>query len=200
MIASVSGAVSVRRADHVVIEAAGVGYRLAVSTETLRAVPAVGGEVGLHAHLINRDDSIALYGFAAEEERDLFLLLVSVSGVGPKVALAVLSAGPVRESVRAIADGDAKRFQAVPGIGKRTSERIIVELREKVAAQLAAGVEADLPSGSGSGPRAQAREGLLGLGYTPQEVEQLLDAAAGETAEELISSALRAGASDRAAA
>src|SRR5215216_6159156 len=133
MIASVRGEVLVRRPDHVVIESGGVGYRLAVSAETLKAVPAVGNEAMLHAHLVARDDSLSLYGFAAEEERDLFLQLISVSGVGPKVALAVLSGAAPRELLRAIATGDAKRFQAVPGIGKRTADRIIVELREKVA-------------------------------------------------------------------
>ena len=136
MIAAVRGEVMVRRPDHVVVDAGGVGYRLAVSSETLKAVPATGREVFLHAELISREDSLALFGFASEEERDLFGELISVSGVGPKVAMAALSGGPTRELLRAIAAGDAKRFQAVPGIGKRTSERIIVELREKVAGAL----------------------------------------------------------------
>jgi holliday junction DNA helicase RuvA len=203
VIASVSGKVLTRRPDHVVVEAAGVGYRLAISAETLRSVPAVGEGVALHAHLIARDDAMSLYGFAAEEERDLFLLLISVSGVGPKVAIAALSGGPVRELLGAIASGDAKRFQAVPGIGKRTAERIIVELREKVAGELAE-EEGPVAIAAGRGDaRAEAREGLLGLGYNPAECERLLDAAAGETAEELLSSALRAaipGAADRRAA
>ena len=136
MIAAVRGEVMVRRPDHVVIDAAGVGYRLTVSAETLKAVPAAGSEAFLHAELISRDDSLALYGFSSEEERDLFRQLISVSGVGPKVAIATLSGGSARELLRAIAAGDAKRFQAVPGIGKRTAERIIVELREKVAGAL----------------------------------------------------------------
>src|SRR6476661_1529925 len=136
MIASVSGEVLVRRPDHVVIDTGGVGYRLAVSAETLKSVPARGKRASLHAHLVAREDALSLYGFASEEERDLFLYLISVGGVGPKVAMAVLSGGPVRELLRAIAAGDAKRFQAVPGIGKRTAERIIVELRDKVAGSL----------------------------------------------------------------
>ena len=125
-----------RRPDHVVIDVAGVGYSLAVSAETLRDVPPPGSRATLHSHLIVRDDALNLYGFATPEERELFLSLTSVSGVGPKVALAALSGGPVRELLIAIATSDAKRFQAVPGIGKRTAERIIVELREKVAGQL----------------------------------------------------------------
>ncbi len=120
---------------------------------------------------------MALYGFATEEERALFLSLISVSGVGPKVSLAALSGGNVPELLRAIASGDAKRFQAVPGIGKRTAERIIVELREKVAGQL----EEEVVTGAteAAGPRAEARDGLIGLGYTPQEVERMLDKADG---------------------
>jgi holliday junction DNA helicase RuvA len=204
VIASVSGEVLSRRPDHVVVDASGVGYRLAVSAETLRAVPAVGERVSLHAHLIARDDSMALYGFSSEEERDLFLLLISVSGVGPKVAIAALSGGPVRELLAAIAGGDAKRFQAVPGIGKRTAERILVELREKVAGELGEAEPGALAAAPGGGdPRAEAREGLLGLGYTPQEAERLLDAAQGESAEELLNAALRAAApasADRPAA
>jgi Holliday junction DNA helicase RuvA len=189
MIASVRGEVLVRRPDHVVLEAGGVGYRLAVSAETLKSVPARGREATLHAHLVARDDSLSLYGFASEEERDLFLQLTSVSGVGPKVALAALSGGPPRDLVRAIATGDAKRFQAVPGIGKRTAERIIVELRERIADSLD---EAALAAASGDAePRALAREGLVNLGYSPAEAERLLDGADGESAEELIGSALR---------
>ena len=95
-------------------------------------MPPVGELATLHTHLIVRDDALALYGFHTEQERDLFLMLLSVQAVGPKVALAVLSAGPPRELVSALAAGDAARLQAVPGIGKRTAERIIVELREKV--------------------------------------------------------------------
>jgi len=191
MIASVRGEVLVRRPDHVVVESAGVGYRLTVSSETLKAVPASGRETMLHSHLVVRDDQMHLFGFASEEERDLFLHLTSVSGVGPKVAIAILSAGSPRELQRAIAAGDAKRFQAVPGIGKRTSERVIVELREKVAGELEEGVPA-IAGAPDDDPRSLARDGLMGLGYTMAEAEKLLTTATGETPEELIGSALRA--------
>jgi Holliday junction DNA helicase RuvA len=189
MIAAVRGEVMVRRPDHVVIDAGGVGYRLAVSAETLKAVPATGREGFLHAELIARDDSLALYGFSSEEERDLFRELISVSGVGPKVAIAVLSGGNARDLLRAIAAGDAKRFQAVPGIGKRTAERIIVELREKVAGSL----EQAIASGTeeGGDPRTLARDGLVSLGYSPSEAEELLGGAESEEPEELIAAALR---------
>ena len=189
MIAAVRGEVLVRRPDHVVIDAGGVGYRLAVSAETLKSVPATGREAFLHAELIASDDSLSLYGFGSEEERDLFGQLISVSGVGPKVAIAVLSGGASRELLRAIAAGDAKRFQAVQGIGKRTAERIIVELREKVAGEL----EEAIATGAeqGGDPRSLARDGLVNLGYAPAEAEELLAGAESEKPEELIAEALR---------
>jgi holliday junction DNA helicase RuvA len=196
VIALVAGDVVVRRPDHVVVETSGgVGYRLAVSSETLRHVPGVGRSVSLHAHLVVRDDALALYGFATEEERDLFLLLLGVQSVGPKVALAVLGGGPPRELVRALAAGDVARLQAVPGIGKRTAERIVVELREKVGVP-DGGAEVVAPGGitvtRGDDPRHVAREGLLELGFAPAEAQALLDGADGETAEELLANALRA--------
>ena len=166
-----------------------MGYRLAVSAHTLRSVPAAGDEALLHTHLVLRDDGMNLYGFGSEEERELFLMLVGVQGVGPKVALAVLSAGSPRELTNAIAAGDSGRFQAVPGIGKRTAERIIVELREKVAGEA---VSDAIQVTASDDPRTLAREGLLGLGFAPAEADQLLDAAAGETPEDLISAALKA--------
>lgn len=189
MISLVSGTVAVRRGDHVVIDCAGVGYRLSVSAETLRHVPAVGKEVLLHSHLVVREDALALYGFATEEERELFLMLLAVQSVGPKVALAVLSGGPPRELLAALAAGDTARLTAVPGVGKRTAERIVVELREKVTGGLP---EPPLEvSRAGQDPRALAREGLVGLGYTALEADELLDGADGERPEDLIANALR---------
>jgi Holliday junction DNA helicase RuvA len=189
MIALISGEVAVRRGDHVVVMCGGVGYRLAVSAETLRHVPRVGESVTLHAHLVVRDDALSLYGFASEEERDLFLLLLGVPSVGPKMALAVLSGGPPRELLAAVAAGDGARLQAVPGIGKRTAERIVVELREKVGVA----PEADpIVVSRGDDPRLLARDGLLGLGFSPTEVDALLDGAPGDTPEALISHALKA--------
>jgi Holliday junction DNA helicase RuvA len=196
MIAMLRGEVAMRRSDNVLILCESVGYRAAVSAETLRHVPPIGEQVTLHTHLIVRDDALTLYGFHSEQERDLFLMLLSVQAVGPKVALAVLSGGTHRDLVAALAAGDVARFQAVPGIGKRTAERIIVELREKVAPH--AGADG-MPDGaapaaraSDSQPRALARDGLVELGYPRGEAEELLEEANGESAEELIGQALRA--------
>jgi Holliday junction DNA helicase RuvA len=190
VIASVRGELLRRMPGDVVIEAAGVGYRLAVSAETLARLPAAGEEARLLTHLVMRDDTMQLYGFASDSERELFLMLIGVQSVGPKVALAVLSGGAPRELLNAIASGDSARFQAVPGIGKRTAERIIVELREKVAGKATDDIVVRR-TGSDD-PRTLAREGLLGLGFTPQEVDKLLDGAAGETPEDLIAEALKA--------
>lgn len=196
MIGLLRGEVAVRRPDHVLLLCGGVGYRAAVSSETLRHIPAVGGQATLHTHLIVRDDALTLYGFHSEHERDLFLMLLSVQAVGPKVALAVLSGGPPRELVAALAAGDAARLQAVPGIGKRTAERIIVELREKVGVigdvADVLGVDAGaIAAGRARGPRGLARAGLIELGYGPAEAEELLAEATGGSPEELIAGALR---------
>ena len=190
MIASVRGQVLVRRPDHVVVECAGVGYRLAVSANSMRTIPAVGADTLLHTHLILRDDGMNLYGFASEDERELFLLLTQVQSVGPKVALAVLSGGTPRDLMNAIASADAARFQAVPGIGKRTAERIIVELREKVAGKT--GLDDEIVITRTDDARTLAREGLVGLGYSSQEADKLLEKTSGDTPEDLIAGALRA--------
>lgn len=193
MIALLRGEVAVRRGDHVVVLCGGVGYRAAVSTETLRHVPAVGGTVSLHTHLVVREDAISIYGFHSEQERDLFLMLLGVQAVGPKMAMAVLSGGSPRELLAAIAAGDAARFQAVPGIGRRTAERIIVELREKASLEAGpAGVPTPARPAGAEDPLALAREGLLELGYSAAEAERLLSGAQGQSAEELIGQALKA--------
>ena len=190
MIASIRGPLVTRLPGDVVIEAAGVGYRVNVSSETLASLPRAGEQATLLTHLILRDDGMHLYGFASQAERELFLMLIGVQGVGPKVALAVLSGGAPRELLNAIATGDTARFQAVPGIGKRTAERIIVELREKVAGKATDDIV--VRRTSSDDPRTLAREGLLGLGFTPQEADRLLAEAAGESPEELIAGALKA--------
>lgn len=191
MIALVTGPVAWRSAEEVIISTAGgVGYRLAVSSQTMAGIPQVGGETTLHAHLVSRDDSIALYGFGSEEERELFMLLLGVQGVGPKVALAVLGGGPPQELAGALAAGDTARLQSVPGVGKRTAERILVELREKVGG--IEGAADEIRVSRANDPRTIARDGLLGLGFSEQEARELAGSASGESPEEIIQNALRA--------
>lgn len=195
MITLLRGTVYERRSDSIVLlTAGGVGYQLGCSGTTLAELPPVGHEAELRCHLAVREDAMTLYGFGSEPERDLFHLLVSVQAVGPKLALAVLSAGGPDEIATSIATGDAKRLQQVPGIGKRTAERIISELREKLSGQSAVG-----PGGTGEAARSvvtvtardEARDGLLGLGMPADEVERLLTVAEGETAAEIIGDALK---------
>ena len=199
MIASIRGEVLARLPGEVVIEAAGVGYRMAVSSGTFAAIPQAGSQHRLFTHLVLRDDGMHLFGFATNAERELFLMLIGVQSVGPKVALAVLSGGTPRELLNAIASGDTVRFQAVPGIGKRTAERIIVELREKVAGEGEGDAGAAVLAEGEEDPRAMAREGLLNLGYTPAEAEELLTDTQGETPEEIVQAALRRAAGAKAA-
>jgi Holliday junction DNA helicase RuvA len=191
MIAMLRGEVAERGLDHVTVMCSGVGYRLSVSAQTLAAVGPVGGETTLHTHLIVRDDALVLAGFSEQAERDLFLALLGVQAVGPKLALAVLGAGPLSAVVGAIASGDARFFQSVPGVGKRTAERIIVELREKVGAALGEGIVMRRTTAEDA-PRELAREGLLELGFAPPEADRLLAEAEGESAEDLLAEALRA--------
>jgi Holliday junction DNA helicase RuvA len=197
VIALVRGEVVVRRPEGVVVLAGGVGYRLAVSGETLRRVPAVGEQVTLHAHLAVREDALELFGFATEEERELFELLIGVQSVGPKVALAVLSGGTPREVAAALGRGDVARLQLAPGVGKRTAQRLVAELAERVGFAAGPGAAgADAAAGASvvtapDDPRALARDGLVELGFSPVEAEGLLREARGEAAEELMAQALR---------
>lgn len=195
MIASVRGQLIARDEEGVVIECGGVGYRLAVSAETLKAAPAVGQEAFLFSEMIVRDDSISLYGFSSEAEREMFNLLITVSGVGPRVAISALSTATPRHLAQALVDGDAARFQAVPGIGKRTAERIILELQYKVD-----GIAYAKPAATqaeGGTALELARAGLMGLGYDSAEAERLLGQVDGENAQDLIAAALREAAGGR---
>jgi Holliday junction DNA helicase RuvA len=189
VIASISGALVHKDKDHVVIDASGVGYLLSVSANTLEAVPAAGDNLTLLATLVVREDAMQLYGFSTAAERDLFNSLTTVSGVGPKVALAVLSGMSVADAERSLITGDHSAFQKIPGIGKRTAERLIVELKDKV---VPSGEPSVVRTARGADePAMLARDGLLALGYSLVDAESMLALATGDTTEELIQSALR---------
>jgi Holliday junction DNA helicase RuvA len=177
--------------EGLVLDVGGVGYLVAATPSALRKADGA-EEVVVETYLHVREDAMQLYGFAAEEERELFELLVSVQGVGPKVALGVLGAGPPREIVSAIAVADVRRLQSAPGIGKRIAERIVAELREKVGISSSDADGAPIVISRSDGPHELARAGLLELGYEPGEADGLLRSAAGDTAEELLASALKA--------
>jgi Holliday junction DNA helicase RuvA len=191
VIAFVEGTLSERAGDRVVVADGGIGYEVMVSATTLAAVPTVGRRVRLLTHLQVRDDAMLLYGFATASERDLFLMLLSVNGVGPKVALAILSVLSTDALRRAILDGDADTITIVPGVGKKVAARVVLDLKDRL------GGVVELPS---AGPIAEVREALLGLGLSPQEVREAMSGLDGGDAsvEELLRRALqRVGAGAR---
>jgi len=158
-----------RGPDGLVLDVNGVGYLVAATPSVLRRAGA-GSEVTVETYLHVREDALQLYGFGDAEERELFVHLLTVSGVGPKVALAVVSGSPAAELRKAIALGDHARFQAIPGIGKKTAERIVLELKEKLGSVAEPGLSAvgDAPG------HTVARDALVELGYSVLDAERAL--------------------------
>lgn len=194
MIERVRGTLLATGASHVVVEVGGIGLTLSASSSTIAALPRIGEEARLLTYLVVREDALQLYGFGSEAERELFLLLLGVQAIGPKLALSVLSSGDPGVVGAAIASGDAKRLQAVPGVGKRTAERIVVELRDKIApglAEVASGGGALGSAAASSDPRILARQALEGLGFAPAELDSMLAGVEADTVEELVSGALK---------
>lgn len=188
MIASVRGDVLDIALDHAVIEASGVGYKI-MATPTTLATLRRGAESRLITAMIVREDSQTLYGFADAEARDLFLTLIGVSGVGPKIALATLAVYDPSALRQALADGDVNALTRVPGIGKRGAERMVLELRDKVGA-LSAGQGA--AAVSGHAVRAPVVEALVGLGFAAKQAEDATDKVLAGDPDVTTSSALRA--------
>lgn len=173
MIARLRGAPVGRTAEGLVLDVGGVGYLVAATPSALARADGA-REVALETYLHVREDTLQLYGFADAAERELFVHLLTVSGIGPKVALAVVSSAQPAELRRAIALGDSARFQAIPGIGKKTAERIVLELKEKLASTDDVVV---LPTGAGaSSAHVVARDALVELGFSVTEAEQALAA------------------------
>lgn len=161
MIAYIRGVLAEKEPTRVVIEAAGVGYELLVPISTYERLPRIGAEAKLLTVHCVREDDEELFGFATDEERDLFAKLTSVSGVGPKIAISILSGASIGELAMAIAGGDAKRLSAIKGVGKKTAEKICVELRDKVDAFAASG----LGGGKASPMLKDAIAALRALGF-----------------------------------
>jgi Holliday junction DNA helicase RuvA len=172
VIARLRGVAAGRTPDGLVVDVGGVGYLVAATPSVLRRAE-TGAEVVVETYLHVREDALQLYGFADAAERELFTQLLTVNGIGPKVALAVVSGSPAADLRRAIALGDAARFQAIPGIGKKTAERIVLELKEKLAASADALVATVSPEGPVD---LVARDALVELGYSVVEAEQRLAA------------------------
>ncbi len=199
MIAQVRGSLEEASLSSVVIDVGGVGFELGVSGMTAASLPALGQEVRLYTRMQVREDAWSLFGFATKEERTLFDHLVSVSGVGPKLALSVLSKFRVAELYTVVVTEDVKRMQSVPGVGKKTAQRLILELQSTFAKDKSlSGISDELPDQLPLAPRdngalADANAALLSMGFTPQEAELAL---AGydegqATTEEMLQGALK---------
>lgn len=192
MISSISGEVLDIALDHVVIEASGVGYRINATPDTLGTLSR-GSASRLLTTMIVREDSMTLYGFSDSESRELFSLLLSVSGVGPRIAMATLAVLDPQSLRTALADSNVAALTRVPGIGKRGAERMIVELRDKVDAIVAAGNTTIVQSGPGtvSSLRDQIVEALTGLGFPAKQAEDATDSVLVESPDASTSAALR---------
>ena len=166
MIGRLRGTIVDSTLDSVVLEVAGVGYVLAVSPRTLVDLPSVGEEAVLHTHLHVREDQLALFGFDSMADKDLFGLLLGVSGVGPKVAMAILATMTYEQLSAAVAQDDADALIAVPGIGKRSAQKLLLELKPKL--------DVLHTSAAASGPLGEVREALEGLGYGTEEIRGTL--------------------------
>lgn len=192
MIGRIRGTLIFKRPPWVLIEVGGVGYELEVPMSTLYDLPEVGREVILLTHYAHKEDTVALFGFLHEDERTLFRNLQKVSGIGAKIALAVLSGVSTNEFARLVQAGDVTALTRLPGIGKKTAERIVIELRDRVAVTpgAAPGAPANLPRD----PRGEAEAALQQLGYKATEAARLVAAAAaeGDDAEAIIRKSLRA--------
>jgi Holliday junction DNA helicase RuvA len=174
MIAHLRGKLLAKHPNQAIVETGGVGYDVTISVPTFSDLPGVGSEVALHVHTHVREDSLALYGFLSADEKQLFEKLITVSGIGPKLAITILSGMPADEMVGAIRGNDVARLTRIPGIGKKTAERMVLELRDKLPA---GGVPV-----AAAPPRSAVEEdvlsALLNLGYQRSAAEKALSVAA----------------------
>ena len=195
MYAYLNGKVAEKGQNSLVLDVGGVGYLLSVSMNTLQETPPVGEQMKVYTHFSVREDAMELFGFASQEEKKMFGRLLSVSGIGPKVALSILGSMPLRDLTLAIITGDVASLSRAPGVGRKTAQRIALELKEKVE-------ESDLeyiPQNVGSATPAQedaaqeALAALQALGYTPAEAAKALSQVRGQSdsANELVRLALR---------
>ena len=174
--------------EGVVVDVGGVGYRASASSSTLRALPPMGEECVLHTRMVVREDAMLLFGFASREERAAFDSLTAVSKVGPKLALSVLSAMGPQEVAEVVGRGDVVKLASVPGLGKKTAERLVLELRGKNLAAFDPGIT----GGNVGGPYVEAREALTALGYSIDEAERALkEVPPQDTVQRYVKEALR---------
>jgi len=194
MIAWLSGRLRRKVADYLVLDVAGVGYQVSVPLSTYRRIPDDGEEVCLHIHTHVREDSLSLFGFLTEAEKDLFMLLIGVSGIGPKLALTILSSLSVDEIAAAIQSSDDQKLSSVPGIGKKTAARMVLELKDKVKHYILAPVPG-VPFSAVDTDADDVLSALINLGYKKLQAGEALSKVkhgrSGLTVEELIREALK---------
>lgn len=194
MIGRLRGVLVSKSPPTLVLEVGGVGYEIEAPMSTFYELPPVGQSATLHTHLVVREDAHLLYGFSRDSQRRLFRALLKVNGVGPRVALAVLSGLSDQEFLRCVANEDIARLTRVPGIGRKTAERLVVELRDKIGEQARPGDRPDAPSPDApADPVSEAISALIALGYKPQEANRAVRCVAGEglACEEIIRQALK---------
>jgi Holliday junction DNA helicase RuvA len=191
MIGSLRGRIARKQPPQIILECGGVGYEIETPMSTFLELPATGTEIFLHTHLVVREDSQTLYGFSSEQEKSLFRSLLKISGVGAKMGLAILSGMSVNDFQRCVEYEDSARLVKIPGVGRKTAERLIIEMRDRIditSAALTAGT-----STARSNPRNEAFDALLSLGYRANEINRLLAKldVADKSAEDIIRLALR---------
>jgi len=198
MIGSVRGRITSKAPPQVTVEVGGVGYEVETPMSTFLHLPGVGEEVKLLTHFVVREDAQLLYGFSTEDERHLFRSLLKVSGIGPKIGLALLSGMSVEAFASAVRNQDVDSLIRVPGIGRKTAERMLVEMRDRLAPASGGTADAVVLKASAA-PEAEAFAALVGLGYRPAEATRLLKAAGPGThsTEELIRRALQSAAKEQ---
>lgn len=196
MIGSLRGRITSKTPPQVTVEVGGVGYEVEAPMSTFFHLPAVGQDVRLLTHFVVREDAQLLYGFATEDERRLFRSVLKVSGIGPKIALALLSGISVEGFIVCVQNEDVGALVRVPGIGRKTAERLIVEMRDRLKPAAEGGDSTAVPVAQGASPEVEAFGALVALGYRPAEATRLLKAAGPGThsTEELIRRALQSAA------
>jgi Holliday junction DNA helicase RuvA len=196
MIGRLTGTLLHKEPPTLLIDVGGVGYELEAPMTTFYDLPATGERISLHTHLVVREDAHLLYGFSRESQRKLFRNLLKVSGVGPRVALAILSGLTEAEFGQCIAAEDITRITRVPGIGRKTAERLIVEMRDKIGTEAVASAPVRAAAGAELSPTGEAVSALMALGYKPQEASKLVRSVEtdGLSTEDIIRQALRVAA------
>ena len=198
MIGRIRGIILEKHPPHLLLDVNGIGYELEAPMTTFYSLPEVGQEIHIYTHLTVREDAHLLFGFATEDERRLFRSLIKVNGVGAKMALTILSGIESTEFVLCIQSGDTDRLVKLPGVGKKTAERLVVEMRDRIADWQVNIMPADAatmgPGASGQDPAKDAVSALISLGYKPQEASRYVESVAGEgmDSETIIREALRA--------